>query len=429
MTQTLDVFNNLLSGFVLQERLFGMSLNDPSTIVGLCVLLLWYSKSCVSAVAGECHCNTSNACSVFPSSPCSLPGGEDRCQEGWFGQYCQKQNVALRKPASQSSVWYEQEETAQPLNLTASYAVDGKASTLFIDSPCSHTDRGDFRPYWKVFLGARTNRTLLHMRLYLREIWKGRNNGMKILVDNQMCYSWPATKEPPPEANVTCRQPLAGNTVTIRTPREYLTLCEVEIFVCSDGWFGEDCDKQCHCLDVCDKITGRCQSGCDSGFLGTTCQTPCDDGRYGNQCQLECGQCTSSLPCNKASGMCEDGCNPGFQEPFCVDQCVAGLYGSNCTSRCGHCKDSQICNKIDGVCPGGCANNYKAPLCQVPVQSCDDARQLASHLTAAASALGVVILIIVLVGSLYIIRLKMDKKALEMERDNISCAPLWIKEE
>ncbi|XP_067676797.1 multiple epidermal growth factor-like domains protein 11 isoform X2 [Haliotis asinina] len=406
-----------------------MSLSDPSTITGLSwVLLGLYSWTI--GTAGECHCSTREACSVFPTSPCSLPGGDDRCQEGWFGRYCQKQNVALRKPTTQSSVWFEQEETARPLNLTSSYAVDGIVSTLFIDSPCSHTDRGDMRPYWKVFLGASTNHTLLHMRLYLRETWRGRNNGMKIFVGDQICYSWPANREPPPIANVTCRCPLIGSTVTIRTPRQYLTLCEVEIFVCSDGWFGDDCDKQCHCADVCDKITGRCPSTCDSGFSGSTCQTreSCDDGLFGNQCQNKCGQCKSNLPCNKVSGNCEDGCSPGFEGPYCVDECLDGMYGSNCTSRCGHCKDHKFCNKINGVCAEGCANNYKAPLCQ-EVERCDNASNLASQRTALGAALGVAVLIFVLAGSLYIVRVKMYKKALELERGTMSSTPIWIKEQ
>ncbi|XP_046566121.1 uncharacterized protein LOC124274787 [Haliotis rubra] len=69
----------------------------------------------------------------------------------------------------------------------------------------------------------------------------------------------PVVKEYPSAAvaDVKCQQALAGNNLTIQT-NSFLTLCEVQIFVCSDGWFGEDCDKQCHCslnTEVCDKIT------------------------------------------------------------------------------------------------------------------------------------------------------------------------------
>ncbi|XP_046561049.1 uncharacterized protein LOC124270071 [Haliotis rubra] len=106
---------------------------------------------------------------------------------------------------------------------------------------------------------------------------------MEILVGNQMCYSWSSTEHPPPIANVTCRQPLTGTTVTIRIPGplKFLTLCEVQIFVCSDGWFSEDCDKRYRCLssaDVCDKLTGRCSGGSLPGYYGTDCQTDIQHG-------------------------------------------------------------------------------------------------------------------------------------------------------
>lgn len=45
--------------------------------------------------------------------------------------------------------------------------------------------------------------------------------------------------------------------------------------VCSDFWFGKDCDKRCNCLDkreVCDKGSGECRRGeCPPGFIGHDC--------------------------------------------------------------------------------------------------------------------------------------------------------------
>ena len=43
---------------------------------------------------------------------------------------------------------------------------------------------------------------------------------------------------------------------------------------CSDGTFGADCSKQCHCRNVdeiCNKTTGRCLSGCNVGYKGPGC--------------------------------------------------------------------------------------------------------------------------------------------------------------
>ena len=50
-------------------------------------------------------------------------------------------------------------------------------------------------------------------------------------------------------------------------------LCSAE---CADGYFGHMCTSTCHCYDdieMCDKVTGRCESGCMSGWTDTDCQT------------------------------------------------------------------------------------------------------------------------------------------------------------
>ncbi|GFR67787.1 hypothetical protein ElyMa_000259000 [Elysia marginata] len=41
-----------------------------------------------------------------------------------------------------------------------------------------------------------------------------------------------------------------------------------------DGWFGTNCQYQCHCADSapCDKVDGSCSSGCHSDWFGPACQ-------------------------------------------------------------------------------------------------------------------------------------------------------------
>ncbi|XP_071081693.1 uncharacterized protein [Haliotis cracherodii] len=326
-----------------------------------------------AALAGECHCFYASACTASPATTCGyeVHGG---CMKGWFGPTCQKQNVALKKPAAQTSVWYEKYETSRPLNLTADYAVDGLVSTHLNDSPCAHTDTGDMTPSWKVLLNTTSSDKIHHMKLYLRNAWPGRNSGMQILVDNQTCYNWSPTEGPQDVTDVTCRQPLSGNTVIIRTPQEYLTLCEVQIYVCSDGWFGDDCSKQCHCrdnMDVCDKISGSCSSGCTPGFIGANCQTLCCDGWFGDDCGRQC-HCRDNMDvCDKISGSCSSGCSPGF-------------IGANCQTPSAR-KNNQPASKLITLAVG--------------------------------ASIGVVTMIIVLVASLYIRRLKMKIKALEKKRE------------
>ncbi|XP_071083835.1 uncharacterized protein [Haliotis cracherodii] len=314
-------------------------------------------RKVVTLANAECHCDTVTACSTFPSTPCTQVGSPDRCQQGWFGSYCQTQNIALGRSANQSSTYIENNQLTgnKSHHFEAKYAVDGRATNDFYSKPltCTHTDRGV--QTWTVYLDTANTDQKQRIKLYLRnDSDPERNQGMKIFVGEQLCTQWPTTIYPPAIADVRCQQPLTGNTLTIQTSI-FLTLCEVQIFVCSDGWFDEECDKQCHCsqnTEVCDKITGQCLSGCAPGYMGIHCQSACSDGRHGHHCQSECGQCKENLPCNKINGTCDQGCQPGFQEPTCKE-CVDGMYGDDCMSRCGQCKDSLTCDKSSGECPEG----------------------------------------------------------------------------
>ncbi|XP_046561540.1 uncharacterized protein LOC124270566 [Haliotis rubra] len=259
---------------------------------------------------------------MFPFTPCSQVGDPDRCQEGWFGSYCQKQNIALGRLCNQSSILQD-----LPTLYQAALGVDGRATTNASSWPqtCAHT-KNESNPSWTVNLNTSVRGKIQHIRLYIRDRLQERSNGMEILVGSQMCYNWSSTEHPPPIANFTCRQPLTGTTVTIRIPgpMKFLTLCEVQIFVCSDGWFSEDCDKQCRCrnsTDVCDKITGHCSSGCFPGYHGTDCQAACQDGKFGDNCASKCGNCLSGVICNKTTGACPGGSAAGWVSD---DSCMEG---------------------------------------------------------------------------------------------------------
>lgn len=47
--------------------------------------------------------------------------------------------------------------------------------------------------------------------------------------------------------------------------------------VCSDGWFGIDCNQRCstHCRHQlsCNHFTGQCGEGCDAGWVKPNCNT------------------------------------------------------------------------------------------------------------------------------------------------------------
>ncbi|XP_048252749.1 uncharacterized protein LOC124144893 isoform X2 [Haliotis rufescens] len=325
-------------------------------------------------IAAECHCNTITACTEFPSTPCSQVGSPDRCQDGWFGPYCQKQNVARGRPANQTSTYGEY--ISRPLykySFTAEHAVDGGVNTGFYSEPytCSHTLQ-QMLPMWTVYLNTSSTERIHHIKLYLRHDHRARDKGMQILVGEQMCYNWSQNVTPSSVVDVTCRQPLAGNKVTIQIPRRtFVTLCEVLIFVCSDGWFGDDCEQECNCLnstETCDKITGACSSGCRPGFNGTDCLTLCSDGWFGDGCGERCNCLNSTETCDKITGACSSGCRPGFNGTDCQTLCPDGFYGTNCALRCGNCiNDVKMCNRSTGACPRGCTAGWLGETC---LQSC-----------------------------------------------------------
>ncbi|XP_046563504.1 protein draper-like, partial [Haliotis rubra] len=321
-----------------------------------------------------CHCNTACACAcaVFPSTPCSQVGDPDRCQEGWFGSYCQKQNIALGRSATQSSTYSENSVKTGNTHqvFEARYGVDGRATNDFYSRPftCTHTLGGDST--WTVFLNISNTDKIQHVKLYLRNTDQDRNNGMKIYVRGKLCFQWPRNTHPPDIADVKCQQALTGNNLAIRTSN-IITLCEVQIFVCSDGWFDEDCDKQCHCslnTEVCDKITGQCLSGCAPGYMGPDCQTECPDGYYGD-CTSRCGNCLNATFCDKTTGICPGGCAAGWRTDTCLQPCPDGYYGPNCGFQCGSRVDGDVCIRTNGTCPRGCAAGWFSDRCN---QQCAD---------------------------------------------------------
>ncbi|XP_041372414.1 uncharacterized protein LOC121385427 [Gigantopelta aegis] len=143
--------------------------------------------------------------------------------------------------------------------------------------------------------------------------------------------------------------------------------------VCSDYWYGDDCDKTCNCktqTEVCDKRTGLCQSGCPVGWTGTACDM-CSDYWYGDNCDKTCNCKIQNEVCDKRTGSCISGCKAGWTGTAC-DTCVIGKWGPSCANTCGHCVGS-ACDRQTGSCqcqPGwatstctSCVNGKWGPSC------------------------------------------------------------------
>ncbi|XP_048251123.1 uncharacterized protein LOC124131170 [Haliotis rufescens] len=330
-----------------------------------------YLALCEVQVFGKkkesCHC--SNGCSDFPNIACSTSPSGPVCKSPWFGSFCQKENIAFQKTARQSSTYNDTGGL-----YCAAHAVDGNTATNISQRSCSHTDETDtvaVKASWQVLLDGHQMFNISRIRIFLRGDQWDHNKNMTVLVNGGVCNSVSETtlqgklRSGSNPFNVTCTQVLKGNNVTITMSGRFLTLCEVQVFVCSDGWFGSDCDKQCQCLnttEVCDKDTGYCKSGCAARKQGQGCQD-CEDGYYGGNCLQQCGSCKNGTRCNKSNGECPQGCKTNFQTPYCKD-CEDGYFGGNCLQLCGSCKDSTRCNKSNGECPQGCKTNFQVPHCK-----------------------------------------------------------------
>nr|XP_034319766.1 uncharacterized protein LOC105348378 isoform X2 [Crassostrea gigas] len=120
-----------------------------------------------------------------------------------------------------------------------------------------------------------------------------------------------------------------------------LEICEVQVFGCDVGYYGENCSDRCyHCKNnaTCGIQHGDCD---DSGCVNPGKQPPrckgCIIGMYGINCENNCSLYCAYGDCDRTTGTCLDGCKSGFIGRFCNKTCSVGKYGSQCSESCGHC--------------------------------------------------------------------------------------------
>ena len=148
-----------------------------------------------------------------------------------------------------------------------------------------------------------------------------------------------------------------------------------ECYDCIDGKWGSqcptDCDINCE-LSACDKVTGICTNGCNTGYkqIGTTCiacPTDCADCQVSNVCSA-CRDryYLSDNTCNQ----CPAGCESCTSSTLCTE-CITGQYGQpTCNNKCSiGCKDS-VCDQTTGECTTGCLNTYYSVRCECTSSEC-----------------------------------------------------------
>ncbi|XP_071106726.1 uncharacterized protein [Haliotis cracherodii] len=227
----------------------------------VCILVALLCCGFISEIDGVCRCR--RGCRRNPAGRCY--GYPNKCHDGWSGTYCQRKNVALGGRTAQNDYY--------SVVLSSDSVVDGNTNTAN-GYQCALTGDSN-NAWWNVRLSSNGVNQIKYMTIYSRDYRPERRSQMEILVDGRQCYQFPAWDIPEVVESITCNETLTGDVVTIRVPGSHLPLCEVEVYVCSDYWFGMNCNQQCHCGDraeICDKGTGECQSGCAPGFQGTNCQ-------------------------------------------------------------------------------------------------------------------------------------------------------------
>ncbi|XP_067673167.1 multiple epidermal growth factor-like domains protein 6 [Haliotis asinina] len=276
-------------------------------------------------IEGRCNCKFN--CDTNPAGQCR----DGLCQPGWYGPYCQKRNVAWQGKASQQGTRTETSRLTQGRRVvfSAVKAIDGNTNVNLYKRPyCAQTGLHN-NTWWKVKLKKNGLNQIRYMTVFFPEDSDHRKTNVEILVGGKRCKKWESWSRPPSVAEVACSESLTGDEVMLRIPDNSLSVCEVQVFVCSDFWYGKNCDRRCNCLDkreICDKGTGECyRKDCPPGFIGYDCYQVCEDGWYGQRCKSKCGNCQDGAACHKETGNCTQGCAPGYSTRTCdvVDEDVS----------------------------------------------------------------------------------------------------------
>ncbi|XP_071117373.1 uncharacterized protein [Haliotis cracherodii] len=342
-------------------------------ILAVVVLMGWIQLtwgSCPSGQFGDscsysCHCGTS----------CDETTGAcfGECDKGWTkgGGLCQKQNIALNKTASTTSgvfgTWF-------PSN-----AVNGDSDIAGSSRTCFHANKSPSD--WTVDLGR--DYQLYDIKIYSRRYFYWRNANSDIYLNNDtsnICFTLPSSSTPNP-TDVKCNG--TGRQVTIMNqgpggPQGHdsaLNICEVEIYACSPGIYGVNCDTFCHCLNSsCDRWTGFCPGDCRPGWQGQRCDTACNNTNYGTSCNKTCAwrKClATNSSCDPRTGACDTGCRPGWIDEDCTQECAIGKYGANCSGLCSdrHCAGKSSCDHVIGTCDFGCEAGWMGADCKYDCDS------------------------------------------------------------
>ncbi|XP_071101061.1 receptor-type tyrosine-protein phosphatase T-like [Haliotis cracherodii] len=218
----------------------------------------------------SCHCEGGAVCN---SATGECPGA---CALQWRGGrngICQRENVAFNETATSTSGTHGD-------SWTPDKAVDGNRTQVMESGSCFHS-AANSSSMWRVDLGRQYR--IHHVTVYHRDHLLHRIANCSIHLSNDtssdgtLCYTFPDTVNNS-VIDLVCDG--RGRYLTIRNPGtaaaedDTLNICEVEIYVCSLGTYGNFCDNFCHCLNSsCDPDSGVCPGDCRPGWQEDRCDT------------------------------------------------------------------------------------------------------------------------------------------------------------
>ncbi|XP_025107761.1 multiple epidermal growth factor-like domains protein 6 isoform X2 [Pomacea canaliculata] len=296
-----------------------------------------------------------------------------------------ERNVARGRPCNQSSVWKKKYGVCGG-------AINGrkeKYTSNDENTNCIHTDAGDPRPWWTVYLAP--NIYIHKINIFSRSDNKERMAKVSIYLDERLYDKIKDCDATNCKVEYTCifktTQVQKAQSVTLanyETNPESLNICEVEVFACQSDRYGLNCEKicdsRCKPLDVtCDRLTGSCIECKNNDVWDDICDQPCSeeckrqdvtcnrstgaciecpDGKWGDNCTDVCGAGCEETNCH-LNGTCT--CRSHWMPPKC-DVCKHGKWGEDCLNDCGEgCEDGK-CDMTNGHCKCK-TEELVAPLC------------------------------------------------------------------
>ncbi|XP_036370698.1 receptor-type tyrosine-protein phosphatase T-like [Octopus sinensis] len=276
-----------------------------------------YGEDCIN----ECHCSRGESCHQI-SGIC-----KNGCEDGWYGEKCDNKtyvNIAQGKNTNQSAIassqfFFHNGKCESKDSYTRSdKAVDGNFDPALIHGSCAQT-QPQKNPFWQVTFDKPY--MISQLRIYNQMADRFRLKNFKVFLGPTLCFESRYHEHTEQVIHIKCEKP--ENTSIVRISLEgkekQLTLCEVEVLQCVDGFYGDMCMERCKFCEgsKCDQVVG-CKQGCVKGY-------------YWDKFFRKC------------------------------EECSRGLFGQNCQKLC-HC--SQTCDHITGSCPGKCNEGFHGSDCQ-----------------------------------------------------------------